>query len=92
MSDKEKLSALRSQIDQIDEDIISLLRERLNLTGQIGRLKERLNKPVIDRDREADLNARLDKICREKGLDASFILKIWRLILQESYRVQDGKK
>lgn len=92
MPDQKNIGGLREQIDQIDEQIIDLLSERLRLTGKIGVIKDKINKPVIDKDREVDLNARIEKICRQKGLDSSFISNLWRLILQESYRVQNVKK
>ena len=92
MPDQKNIAGFREQIDQIDEQIIDLLSERLRLTRKIGVIKDKINKPVIDKDREVDLNARIEKICRQKGLDSSFISNLWQLILHESYRVQDVKK
>ena len=81
MPDKKKIARLREQIDQIDDQIIDLLSERLRLSGKIGVIKDKINKPVIDKGREVDLNARIEKICRNKGLDSSFISNLWQLIL-----------
>ncbi len=92
MPDQEKIVKIRKQIDKIDTQIIELLSERLQLTGEIGVLKGKINKPVIDKEREADLNLRLEKMCLEKGIDPSFIFRLWQLILEESYQVQNGKK
>ena len=92
MPEHQKLDSLRQKIDQIDERIIDLLSQRLKLTGDIGILKSKIKKPVIDKEREADLNARLDKLCRQKGLDLDFVLKIWQSILHESYRAQNVDK
>ena len=92
MTEYEKLVSLRQEIDQIDERIIDLLSQRLKLTGDIGLLKSKIKKPVIDKEREADLNARLDNLCRQKGLDSEFVLKIWQSILNESYRAQNVNK
>ena len=92
MTDPTNIRGLRDQIDQIDEQILDLLSRRLALSQHIGVQKEQINKPVIDKHREADLNARLQKLCVKQGLEPVFVLKIWRIILQESYRVQNGKK
>ena len=62
MPDQEKISRIRMQIDNIDGQIIDLLSERLKLTGDIGVLKGKMNKPVIDKEREADLNSRLPSL------------------------------
>ena len=64
MPDQKNITRLREQIDQIDEQIIDLLSERLRLTRKIGVIKDKINKPVIDKDREVDLNARIEKMCR----------------------------
>jgi chorismate mutase len=92
MPDQKNIAGLREQINQLDEQIIDLLSERLRLTRKIGVIKDKINKSIIDKDREVDLNARIEKICRHKGLDSSFISNLWQLILQESYRVQNVKK
>jgi chorismate mutase len=92
MPEYKKLDSLRQQIDDIDEQIIDLLSHRLKLTAEIGVVKSKMKKPVIDKEREADLNARLDDLCRQRGLDSDFVLKIWQTILHESYRAQDADK
>jgi chorismate mutase len=92
MPDKDKLTVLRDQIDQIDAQVLRLLAQRIRLIDEIAVLKEHMNKPVVDHEREADLHKRLEALCRDEGLDTAFITKIWQLILTESYQIQHGKK
>ena len=49
----DRLSQLRSEIDRIDREILSLYRERLRICREIGRVKAHIGAPVEDRVREA---------------------------------------
>lgn len=46
------LSAIRSQLDEIDAQIISLFERRMELCGQVAQFKAENNKPVFDKERE----------------------------------------
>jgi chorismate mutase/prephenate dehydratase len=92
MTDQKKIDRLRKKIDRIDSDMIALLKERMQLTGEIGKIKDRLNKAVKDEERESALFDRIIKLAEQKGMDISFVTHIWQLILQESYRVQNDPR
>ena len=92
MADDKKLNQIRARIDKIDAGIIELLSKRLVETAEIGALKRDLNKPIVDEKREQILHDHLLRLSREHGVDESFILKVWELILQESYRIQNENK
>ena len=92
MPEYDKLDKLREEIDKIDEQIIELISQRLKLSGDIGTIKSKISKPIIDKEREADLNTRMHNLCRQKGLNSELVLKIWQLILNESYRAQNVDK
>ena len=92
MGDWTELIQIRAEIDDIDEEIIVLLKKRLSLAARIGKLKKGMNKSVIDREREKDLNAKIKAICRKYSLDSQFVMNIWEKILAESYRIQHDAK
>lgn len=46
------LSDWRNEIDGIDADVLRLLERRAAVVSKIGRLKARLNLPLIDEERE----------------------------------------
>ncbi len=43
---------IRMRIDEIDEEIVALLKERIELCKKIGELKRLLGKEITDRKRE----------------------------------------
>jgi len=47
-----EIERLRARIDEIDEEIIRLLRERIEVASRIGEVKARLGLPVVDEGRE----------------------------------------
>lgn len=54
-----KLSPLRARIDQIDEEIIKLFKERLELAQEIGRIKEAKGVQTFDLGREKQILKRI---------------------------------
>ena len=92
MKDDMTLKQIRMQIDEIDARIIKLLHERFKKTAEIGAIKRDIDKPVIDKDREEILHEHLARLCRETDMQESFVQAVWKLILQESYRIQNEKK
>lgn len=54
-----RLSPLRARIDQIDEEIIKLLRERLELAQKIGKIKEAKGVQTFDLGREKQILKRV---------------------------------
>jgi len=56
---KEKLSLLRKRIDEIDEEVVKLLRERLKLASEIGKIKEEQSLQAFDLQREKQILKRI---------------------------------
>jgi chorismate mutase len=48
----DKINELRHKIDQIDQEIMSLLDQRFTIAKEIGRVKRQENKVVLDQNRE----------------------------------------
>ncbi len=82
-----KLEEGRKQIDEIDTEILALLRRRAALARRIGHLKMAAGLPVVDSHREEIV---LGRIVRENEgeLCESALLRIYREILDESQRIQ----
>lgn len=59
--ESKRLEELRGQIDEVDQKMFDLLRERMEIASQIGEIKEKNNLPIIDRKRrEIALAKRLE--------------------------------
>lgn len=81
------LKELRKQINEIDDEILSLYLKRMNISKQIGQYKKEHNLPIYDSKREEELiNNLLNKIDNNE-LKENY-KKIIQLILIESKNQQ----
>lgn len=81
------LKDLRKQINEIDDEILSLYLKRMNISKQIGQYKKEHNLPIYDQKREEELiNNLLNKIDNNE-LKENY-KKIIQLILIESKNQQ----
>lgn len=82
------LKELRKQINEIDDEILSLYLKRMNISKQIGQYKKEHNLPIYDSKREEELiNNLLNKIDNNE-LKENY-KKIIQLILIESKNQQE---
>jgi hypothetical protein len=84
----EELHALRRRIDSIDEQIVTLLAERLKLVDNLIKIKRKLKLGIKDEARERAIIARTRRKAREKGLDPSFVESLMRLVIAHSVGVE----
>ena len=82
------LDQIRSDIDHVDSEIVSLLAERKGLSLRIAREKGRVDQPSRDQNREEELIARRVASGQDHDLDAGLIIQVWRAIVDDSVRVQ----
>ena len=55
-----RILQLRKEIDNLDEEIIRLLKKRMRFSKEVGKLKELLDIPVEDKMREKEIIDRLN--------------------------------
>ncbi len=82
MSDK-KLQELRRDIDKIDEQLISLLAQRLKLADDLVALKRKLKLGIRDAARELAVIDRVRKRARELRIDPSFAESVMWLVIAQ---------
>jgi len=59
---KEELDILRQKIDEIDNQIIELLRKRANIAMEIGNIKRKYNLPTFVPEREYQIYQKIEKL------------------------------
>ena len=79
MADKD-IPTLRDEIDRIDREIVCLLKERVEITMNVGQLKADKSMAVEDIDRELEVFKNVSAIAGESGLDEEFVREIFRAI------------
>ena len=74
----EELERLRRLIDEVDGEILRLLKRRADLVKSIAEMKRRLNMPLIDLARETVVLTRVEEWARSQGLDVELALIAFR--------------
>jgi len=76
-----EIDAVRTRIEQIDLQLISLIAERVQHGRELGRAKRALCLPVLDPAREATVVRRAGELARTAGLADDDVREIfWHLI------------
>lgn len=84
----QSLEQLRVVIDQLDEDLIKTLRERMKVVEDIGQLKGEQNITILQPERWAQIFQSRAEWGQNNLLSEELILKIFQAIHQESIRKQ----
>lgn len=89
MSDIDKL---RDQMDKITLDMIRLLKERVEISKQIGNLKNNLHLNITNEERENQLRTKVILLGKEMGLDEKIATMFLNFLLNESIKIQSANK
>lgn len=87
-NDKPNVDKIRSDIDQVDSEILRLLAERKSHALRMARVKGDFDQPSRDQSREEDLIADRIAAASQHDLDSELIIKLWRTIVNDSVRIQ----
>ncbi len=86
-----KLSNLRDEVDRIDREVISLLRERFDIVRDIARLKRETASDIEDIKRESQIMKNCKDECRGH-ISEAFVEELMGLIISESKKIQENEK
>ncbi|MFW6129001.1 MAG: bifunctional 3-deoxy-7-phosphoheptulonate synthase/chorismate mutase type II [Candidatus Aminicenantaceae bacterium] len=84
-----RLREYRSEMDDVDNQLIELLSERMNLSRQIGSYKKRAGVSKYQPDRWNEIIRSRTQTGKSKNLSEDFIFRIYQLIHEESLRQQE---
>jgi shikimate dehydrogenase len=82
------ITALREEIDSIDNQILELLGRRVAAAKTIGKIKRRAGTTIVDKQREGEIYQRLLS-SNPKALKAGPLHQIFRSIIAAGRRAQD---
>ena len=88
----QKIELIRSEIDVIDNNLISLIAKRMEFVREIGILKRDNNLPLLQLGRWKQILFTRLQNSRQKQLSRSFIREIFEEIHQEALRIQETIK
>lgn len=79
----EELALLRREIDHLDEEIVSRIAERNQITLKILEIKQDDGVPSYSPDRESQVFARVKKLAASHSISDSTIIGLYQLILRQ---------
>lgn len=82
------LAKLRKEIDQIDQSLVKLLKQRKKLVERVGLFKKKNKLMIFSQDRENEIKKKLDKLAKKFGLRKTFLERLWLEIIKESKVIQ----
>ncbi|WGH24747.1 MAG: bifunctional 3-deoxy-7-phosphoheptulonate synthase/chorismate mutase type II [Candidatus Shikimatogenerans bostrichidophilus] len=83
-----KLDLYRTNILEIDKNIIYLLKNRLNTSKDIGKIKKKNNIEIIQKEKMLDLKKYYKKICNLLDIDDNYIQNLFDIIHKKSIEIQ----
>lgn len=80
-----ELEKLRDLIDGVDQQLLLLLRKRLDLVAQVGAVKHSAGLPIYAPEREAAMLAKRRAEAETMGIQPQLIEDVLRRLMRESY-------
>ncbi len=90
LSEREKnklLAKLRNEVDKADAEIVELLVRRINLSLEIGLIKESSGMTTYDAQREREIDKNISKMNQDPVIKKS-LKRIYERIIDESRAMQ----
>lgn len=84
-----KLNNFRQMIDEIDDELINILRKRISVIEEIGLYKKEHNITVFQLERWQEILRTRSQLAEKLGLSRNHIEKICQILHEESIRVQN---
>jgi chorismate mutase-like protein len=84
-----RLEALRAQLDEIDQRLLHVVRDRLSICVQIAAYKREHDVPMMQPDRITLVQDRAAAFASEHGISAEFLRRLYDALIQEACRLED---
>jgi len=84
----ERITSLRAEIDVISAELLALVARRLDVSVQIGALKQQAGLPLYSEDRERNLLDRFRKAAVDLDVDPDYVEELMSVVLVHSRAAQ----
>lgn len=78
----ESLSAVRAEIDRLDDELVGLIERRLGLSGEVAAAKRAAGKAVFDGEREREVLAKV--IARGRAENEGVLRQVFTALFEAS--------
>ena len=86
---KENIDQLRAEIDLIDENLLTLLKDRMGISRKIGKYKKENNIVILQTERWENLLNEMLKKAKEYNLPEDYVRSLFNIIHEASISAQD---
>jgi chorismate mutase / prephenate dehydrogenase len=83
-----RIEQLREQIDALNTELLDLLARRLDISVEIGAIKQEAGLPLYSEDRERDLLLRFRTAAIERDIDPDYVEELMTVVLVHSRAAQ----
>lgn len=83
-----EIDVLRKEIDSIDDELVSIIARRMQVSRTIGKYKREHNITVFQKDRYEQIRNRLKALAVERGVDENCIIAVFEAIHDQSVKSQ----
>ncbi len=83
-----EVSEIREGINAVDAELLTLLKQRRELSSRMADVKDRASSPIRDQQREESLLVDRIRRGREAGLDPHFVTRVFHTVIEDSVRLQ----
>ncbi len=88
VNDTDNLAKLRSDIDALDNELLQLVKRRLEIMKKIGDFKKSGGFEIRDFPREKTVVEALEKKADEQNIPKTIIKKIWHIFFSFSEEIE----
>ncbi len=85
----DSLEKLRLKIDEIDDKILTLIKERMDLMPQVAKAKIEQSITVTDKKREEEILTSKKAKAQKQGIDPMMVEDVYKAIIKGSKKIQD---
>lgn len=86
----DKLAELRNIIDEVDEELINVLKKRTQIIEEIGTYKKEHDITIFQLERWQEILRTRAQLAEKLGISRNHVEKICQLLHEESIRIQNG--
>jgi 4-amino-4-deoxychorismate mutase len=86
----DELSAFRSQLNQLDDEIIRLLGRRFDICRAVAEYKRAKGIPMMQPARVAEVKERCAELAVARNVSPEFSRRLYGLIIDEACRLEDA--
>ena len=82
------LASLRAEIDQLDEQLWTIIGKRVDVARQIGEWKREHDEPIVQAQRYQQVLEHCQQLGQQYGLSETVIREVMEALHKESIRVE----